>query len=294
MALSYKFAIIRLAPEDGRDERLNIGAIVFNDKGLDIHWARRLDKVRAISAGVDTNSIRDLVEGIRRLDAKKLDSGTEDAQQRLDAVRRLGPISLSELGSFVANDSDAYQARVAALLKHLVDAEPAPRRVREKRSRLLTQLKKEFRRERILAQKDETIDSHRIVAGLELDEGLVADLALKNGAMHIIETVDASSEDEAARTAIAGVGVAALVLERARMRFGESQTKARLVYSASAMLEKVTAPALEAAHNQGAELINWHSQGDRGKFLAEINTLAEPRPRKRRSRSAGGSATLFQ
>jgi hypothetical protein len=99
--------------------------------------------------------------------------------------------------------------------------------------------------------------------------------------MHVVETVDASGSDESARKAVSEVGIAALVLERARMKFGRDQTNGRLVYSASAALEHVARPSLEAAENQGARLVNWDSADDRAKFIQSLAMLATPIPTKR-------------
>src|SRR5262249_52532884 len=129
---------------------------------------------------------------------------------------------------------------------------------------------------------DEDLSSHRIVTAFELDDGLVADLVLRNGSMHVVETVDATSEDETARRAISEVAVSALVLERARMRFGKENTKGKLVYSATADLERIAKPSLEAVENQGAELVNWDSADDRTKFIHSMSILATPIPSKRK------------
>jgi hypothetical protein len=134
----------------------------------------------------------------------------------------------------------------------------------------------------VLAQKDEDLSSHRIIQSFELDDGLVADLVLRNGAMHVVETVEASGGEESIRKAVAEVGVAALVLERARMKFGEKETKGRLVYSASPALERVARPSLEAAEHQGAQLVNWDSADDRAKFIHSLSMLATPVPSKRK------------
>ena len=64
MAPSYKFAVIRLAPDDGRDERLNVGIVVFNEASLDVRAPARLDKVKAISAAADTRALRDLIDSL--------------------------------------------------------------------------------------------------------------------------------------------------------------------------------------------------------------------------------------
>jgi hypothetical protein len=282
MAPSYKFAIIRLAPDDGRDERINVGIVVFNDGSLDVRTPTSLDKVKAISAAADTTALRELMENLSTLDAKFRDAGVNSVEARLQAVGSIGPLLLSDAGTFVAENATAYEDRVASIMKAMVLAEPATRKVKEKRSKLLKQVKVMFRQERVLAKRDEDLSSHRIVSGFEMDEGLVADLVLKNGALHVVETVDASGDEGSLRKAISEVGVAALVLERARMKFGEENIKARLVYSASPLLERIARPSFDAAAHQGAELVNWSSADERNKFIHSLAALATPVPSKRR------------
>ena len=102
-------------------------------------------------------------------------------------------------------------------------------------------------------------------------------MILRNGVFHVIETVDASGDEHGFRKAITEIAMSALVLERARMKFGESETKARLVYQASSALEKIATPSLDAAEHQGAlTLINWLSINDRNSFVKTISSLATP------------------
>lgn len=295
MARCYKFAIVRLAPDDARDERINIGAMIITKNGLDMRLPRRLDKIRAISAAVDTDTVRELISNITDIDERLKSSGMEE-EARLDILSRVGPLSLSKIGTFSAQDTNAYEERVATIMRSMVDPEPATPRQREKRSKLLTQVKTIFRQERVLAKKDEGIESHRIVPSYALDEGLVADLVLKNGSYHVVETVDASSDEDSFRRTIAGIGIAGLVLERARMKFGEKATNARLVYNASASLERIAKPSLDAVANQHAELINWSSAEDRTKFIHSLSSLAIPIERKggrKPTRFAGGANGAF-
>ncbi len=281
----FKFAIVRLSPDDSRDERINIGVAVFDDAGLDVRIAQRLEKVRAISTAVDPEAIRALADNLRILDQRAALEGGFEIDERARAISRLGPLTLSPLGTFAAENPDAYEARVASLMRTLIEPEVAPQKIREKRSRLLTQVKQQFRRDRVLAKKDEDLSSHRIVSGFVLEQGLIADLVLQNGAMHVVETVDASGDQDSLRRAIGEIGVAALVLERARMKFGEENTKARLVYNTSASLEAVARPSLEAAEHQGAILTNWASADDQRRFVLSLSSLATPIETKRRART---------
>lgn len=283
MAHCYNYAIVRLAPDETRGERINIGAVILSEDGLDVRISRRLEKARALSAALDVDMLRELVESLRGVDARLRAAGMDEAG-RLEMLSRVGPLTLSAAGSFVFDSPASYESRVASLFKALIDPEPLPMRIREKRSRLMTQVKRVFKQERVLAQKDESLDSHRIVPSFELDDGLVADFVLRNGAMHVVETVDASGGDETLRKAISDIAVSALVLERARMKFGDRQTKAQLVYYASPSLEKLATPSIEAAQHQGAIITNWASGDDRGRFIRSLSSLATPVPMKRRGR----------
>ena len=284
MAHFYNFAIIRVAPDDARDERLNIGAVVFNEHGLDIRISKKLEKVKAISSAIDISSLRNLLDNLRGLDEQiRISASTVEVRAKM--ISRVGPISLSTLGKFEAGNSQDYDLRLAAIMKAMVEPEPAFFRPREKRSKLLTQVKSIFRQEGVLAKKDEDLDSHRILTAFEIDSGLTADLVLKNGVMHIVETIDVSGDEDSARRAFSEIGIAGLVLESARMKFGDNMTKARLVYEASPNMERVALPALRAAEHQGAILTNWASADDRELFVHSLASLATPLQKKTNKRT---------
>jgi hypothetical protein len=134
----------------------------------------------------------------------------------------------------------------------------------------------------VLAQRDEDLSAHRVVSNVELGTGLVADFVLKNGAMHVIETVDACSESATGIRAVKDVALSALTIEQARISYGEEQTVGRLIYSASSQAESLLTSALQAAEHQKIELINWASGDDRRRLLTTIASLADPLPKKGR------------
>jgi hypothetical protein len=282
MAHSYSFSIIRLESDELRGERINIGALILREMGVDIRLTRRLERVRAISSAVDLDTLNGLLRNLKGLDDLNRQSGTNDPVERLNKLSHIGPLSLSQPGTFVAETTDAYEQRVAALVKTFVEPEPAATRASPKKTRLLSAIRGEFRRQRILARPKEGLESHRVVAGVELADGLVADLILKNGAYHVIETIDASGDEHSFRRAVSEIAVAALVLERARMQFTGPANTSRLVFSASTILERSARPSLDTVENQGAELVNWLSAEDRGKFLHSISALAVPLETKKK------------
>jgi hypothetical protein len=276
MAQQHSFAILQLAPSGARGERLNVATLVFGDDGIDVRIPKRLEKVRALSAGLNPDSVRELISNLSTLDALSVKHGPISTAQRIANLCDFGPFAFSEQGTFIAHSTVEYEARIAKILSTLVEPELAPIKVKPKRSRLLSVLKTRFRKERVLAKKGEELESHRVVSNWRLAEGLVADLLLKNGAMHVVETVDFSADDASVRKAVSDVAVSALVLEQARITYGQDQTKSRLVYDASAALEDIIMPSLDAAAHQGTELVNWASQEQRERFVEGMASLATP------------------
>ena len=185
MAQSYKFAVVRLSPEGVRDERINVGLVVFAEDAVDVRLPRRLDKVRVISASLDQAAIEELTYAVMTRDLDLRQSGIADAEARKTGIGRIGPLTLSQLGMFTCADERQYEARIASIFRSIIDPEPAPKIQRQKSSRVLTQLKRALRERRVLARPDENLDSHRVVQNLPLADGLVADLVLKNGKMHV-------------------------------------------------------------------------------------------------------------
>ena len=276
------FAIIQFAAHPARDERLNVGLIVFHKNSLDVRLSKRLDRVRALSAALDVDQVRAALINLNELDNYARSTGATSPTERLAQIASLAPVQFSALGSLHSPSSSEYEKAVASLLRKLVEPEPAPlKTIRGRPSKLLTTLKKAFRQERVLARKGEDIDSHRILSKHPVGEGFEADLVLKNGLMHVLQIVDASAEEHSVRRIRGDIALSAMLFEQARMTFGEAETKARLIYQASSSVESIAAPALHVAEHQGAELINWESNDDRLKFIHDVSSLATPIPDKK-------------
>lgn len=284
MSQRRPYVVIKVA-DAVRGETLNAAIAVFDNGGADVRLPRRLDKLRALSHALDLDVFKSTVSGIAALD--KVIVGQEmDLGERLARLRDFTGLTFSEPGWLEASTADAYEAAIKRLLTHLVEPEPTRAPQVRKRTRLLSVVKRAFKSERVLARKGEDLESHRIVSNYAIAEGLEADFLLKNGAMHVIETVDASDDHTSVRKIVSDIAVSALVLEQARMTFGESSTRSKIVYDASPTFERVATPSLDAAAHQGADLVNWASADDRRKLLVELASLAIPIQSKKQEREA--------
>lgn len=280
MARCYKFALLRVVASAPRDERLNVGLAVILERSLDVRMLRSLGKLNALSLAFDADSVRSAGDRLKDLD-RSFSKPDDTEEIRLARIAEMVPFEFSPLGHFYAQSPEAYEQQISFALRSFVEPEPAPKTpTRGKATKLAVSLRQAFRKDRVLAQRGEDLGAHRVVPNVALAPGLVADFVLKNGAMHVIETVDASGDASTAIRAIKDIALSALTIEQARMSYGENATIGRLVYHASAEAEALATSALLAAEHQRIELLNWASADDQRKLLTTISTLAIPVPRK--------------
>lgn len=282
MGHSYNYSVIQFAAHHLRNERLNVGLAIFGEDGLEVRPAKQFEKLKAISSAIDPSMVRASVMRLPELDSYTTKRGNSDIRFRIDELRALTAMDFSPLGEFFAPNSEVFETQVENILKKLVEPEPAPpKKVVRRPTRLRSDLKALFRSRKVLARKGEGPEAHRILVNHEIAEGLSADFFLKNGKMHVIESIDASSMDSSITRAVSHIAVSALVFEQARMTHGNRATETQLIYKASAALETALTPSLSAAEHQGASLINWESDSDKDRFVSKIVSLAEPIEDKR-------------
>lgn len=291
MARCFKFSLLALHAPAPRNERLNVGIAVFLDGNLDVRILRSLRKLSALSLALHDESIRSAAQNLSALDMA-LAAPNDAPEQRLERLAAISTFQFSPLAQFVAASPSAYEDEIALILRTFVEPEPALRiAAKGKATALTASLRKAFRSDRILAVKGEDLSAHRVVTNVELATGLVADFVLKNGAMHVFETVDASSENSSPLSVAKNIGLSALTIEQARICYGNAVTVARLIYQATAQTEGLISPALHAAEHQGVELVNWSSGDDQRRLRMTVASLATPLPRKERGRTSINAST---
>ncbi|NVD44909.1 hypothetical protein [Qipengyuania atrilutea] len=248
---------------------MNVGLLVESDGKFSVRHARKLDKVRAISAALDPS---DLLNELNHVVASVKDCSFDDVAQRVAASSFL---ECNFKGTFTPGSNVLAEHYISDLMVRYVDAEVAPPKpVRKRPTKLRQEIAKLFRSEKILAKPSEGLDSHRILYRHSLAEGVEADFVLKNGAYHVVESVDASSTEVSLQRSLYEIAMSTLTFEHARIGFGNNSVRPKLVYQAPADLERALAPSLYAVEHQGAELINWASEENKVQFLEKFANLA--------------------
>jgi hypothetical protein len=129
------------------------------------------------------------------------------------------------LGQIEVPSSESYDAAVEALLARFVAwPDRTVTRVAEEseptRSKLNVQLRTWFRKSKVFSNKTADIANGKVVSGYPVDaeDDLFADFALKNGAIHIIETLDLRGVEKVTRASQGQVGLKAILFDQAKRR----------------------------------------------------------------------------
>lgn len=186
--MKAKTFLISYQPYSNRDERCTIGALVFdNDDKARLHLAFNLRKIRAIDPSCNISAVRDNLRDIT-------DSINESSITWAAFKSGFGAIRFSEApGFFLYRDLVGYDKQVNTLLALMVEPNKVTN-IKERRlnSGLFLELKRTFDQYGWLAKEVNEIDDHKVVAQypISVKEQLFAEFALKNGKLHIVETID--------------------------------------------------------------------------------------------------------
>lgn len=261
MARTFEFAVLRLAPDAVRGEAVNLGIVVFNDGKLDIRVGEVLTRARLLYPEMDADTLSQGVGLFERMGSVSL-----PVAEKHRSLSRLGAFQLGELGHFtVADGAGAYEERVLNLLRMFV-AVPRAKGGAARASNIVTAVRKEFRKAKVLAAIGDAaaISEHKIVPEWPIPNrpSLKANFALKNSVMRVCELVDLDLSDDAATPPAFFAGV--VTLDVAKREAGAKQTV--FAYRAKGPASRID-EALRIAEPHATELVDWNQKTARETFM---------------------------
>lgn len=250
MARSYNYAILQATPDARRGERVNIGLIVFSGQGLVVRIleTRKLTPLTARSWDADIKAFSEVIE--------KLDDPSLEINQRIKELKSVeGAFSLSQPGWFEAASDTEMESALRDIARSLV---AKPKRVRLKEgSSVVSEISSALRRAKVLAAKDDGIESGLVFRSYRIAEGLDADFAQHNSKFHVAAVLDLRANNPQ----IAQAALKAVVLDQATKHFDNVHRVG--VYSAA----KDRLPELRAnlaiLRPYAEDTYNWEDEHDR-------------------------------
>lgn len=183
------FSVLRHQPYPQRTEHVNIGIAAFlSDGTVRVRLASNLRKLRALDPRASMSAARSQEEHLRKmLEELRADGG--DAMNLSIGPWRLGGAT----GTFCYQSEHEIERSIEWALRESCDPRDGARPLdRPAVSRLYTDLKRTFSANGWLGKRPEQIADHLIIPRYSIipEEGLVADFALRNGSLHVLEALD--------------------------------------------------------------------------------------------------------
>lgn len=184
------FSLLRYQPDMQRQEVVNVGVVVFTASGPSVSLATNQGKLLALDPNFRITRLYSQGERLQ----KALRSLWEENPSTDELVRMFGAggsLSLSPTGMLDARGRSVES--IVKELQHDLVLAPVRTRTRERQpSRLHTELRQLFKQGGILGSKPDDISRHLVVPNFPIDPeiGLFAEFALRNGKLHVTETID--------------------------------------------------------------------------------------------------------
>ncbi|MBS0410324.1 MAG: DUF3037 domain-containing protein [Proteobacteria bacterium] len=251
MERSYSYAVLQAVPDQRRGERVNIGLVVLGENGLDIQVAESR-KVRALTGKSWDSFIEQFSQTLRSADDPLLSS--DKRLERLKIVQ--SQLSLDKTGWFRTNGVD-YDSVVKEIMGTLV-VRPRERVVRDGPS-VVSAISAELKSAAILAARDESIDSGKVVRGYHVGPGLEADFAQLNARLHVAAVLDLRADNPH----VAQAALKAVVLDRAERIHGTARVHKIGVYACAPARRGEVSEHISILKQYSEDMLNWDDPTDR-------------------------------
>lgn len=272
---SYRFTMLRVRSNLLRGESVNVGIVAFVDGRL----VARIDYDRARLMALDPNLVQlPLWESLQADIERIADQVPDPTVQHHMLKTLLTPIYADEqLGEMTLDDEESPADRVEALMARLVvrprrvGRDPLPARINPRGGKLNAQIRDWFKQARLYSRNMEDLSKNRVVANFPISAAndLYAEFALKNGVVHVIETLDLRGHDKINAHVHKEAAVKAIVLDQARQAL-EATSQRLAVVSASDY--NAMRPAIRLVELYADDVIAMASSQDRQRLADFVAT----------------------
>jgi hypothetical protein len=270
MSILAKYSVLQARPSRDRHEIVTVGLVMSRNDEWDVRILPEPSKILALNPAFPASGL----VNIQRMISALLE-GAENFEVARARLARHGndPALQPHVGQFLAEEDDEYERKISELMKFLVlppNAQKPLVRKQVKANRLRTRLKDRFRAQGLLAKTADEIGEHKVVEHypINAERGLFAEFALRNGVMHITETVDFTVQKMPRKVLEAQAKT--LILSEAAKEFGAG-TKRNVIVSGSYLRQAIPSINLLSDH---AELFEMSSEADMARYFDIIEEAA--------------------
>lgn len=271
--MSYPYTLLRVRPNTLRGESMNIGLVVFLDRSIIVRVEPDMARLRALDPNLPALPIwHNLAEEI----GARITPLPSREMQLMMLRDFFTPIRADErLGSIEVADHVEIEAHIERLMDRLVRrqavTERLPRLHVPRASRLNGQLKHWFKSAHILSRNAADLSRSKVVENFPISAShdLYAEFALKNGAVHVVETLDLRHHGKINAFVQKEAAIKAITLDQARQMLGAEGKRIAVI---AADDYGAMRPAIGMLSGYADDVVTMASQADRQRFADFIAT----------------------
>ena len=267
MNTTHHYVVLRLAADQMRGEVINVGIVLLGgEQQARTILMATLNKLRAIDATWNAARLSAWVANVNTI-LERYNTANAQAQ----ALGRFGFCDPDAVGMFAADTPEelAVQlARIKAVYVANKAADDKPKR--EKRTRLQTALREQFKRMHVLGHEIDDIASHLVVANVPVPgyDELKSDFVYKNGIYRVTQTIDYHVAPDSLHNKLAEACVKSTAAELALKAYGEN-TLRLAVLDIPDEFKDATDAHVDLLLAQGFEVFHYGNQASMGKYLQQ-------------------------
>lgn len=272
MSTTYHYVVLRLAPDQMRGEVINVGIALFpTDEAARVVTMATLNKLRAIDATWDAQRLFAWTQGVQMV----LESASSIAA-KTQALARFGFCEPDSVGMFAADTPEEVALRLKAIkATYIANKANEDRPKREKRTRLQTALREQFKKMHVLGNDTDDIANHLVVANVPVPahSELKNDFVYKNGVYRITQTIDYHVAPDSVHQKLAEACVKSTAAELAMKTYGP-ETQRLAVLDIPQGLEDATDTHVDLLLAQGFEVFHYGDKQSMSEYLKRATPTA--------------------
>lgn len=268
MSLSFNYNIVQIVPDPLRGEVMNVGIALHTTAGPQLRLRLIPSRLKALSPSLGRIAPEEWLDSwqaaLARLESPELKWSW--------LTSAMAPLSVnSKVGVIHCEHEEGLEAQVQAILERMVLPQKPSRnapRTRVKRSGLHSQITSWLRSQQVFSRNMQDLINHRVVGNypLNVDEEMFAEFALKNGSIHVLETLDLRGHAHYTKGLRNEASHKALVLDLAQDTLeGQSQRIALVAADDYSEMK----PAMSLLNRKATSVLSMDSSHDR-QWLADF------------------------
>lgn len=269
MKTTYHYVVLRLAPDQTRGEVINVGVALFPElEDARVVTMATLNKLRALDASWDSQRLVAWTQGVQLVLEHE-----RGVAAKIQALARFGFCESEAVGMFYAASPEELASRLQAIkVSYVSNKTNDERPKREKRTRLQTALREQFKKMHVLGNDTGDIANHLVVANVPVPAygELKTDFVYKNGVYRITQTIDYHVAPDSVHNKLAEACVKSTAAELAMKAYGPDTLRLAVLDIPSGM-EDVTDPHVDLLLAQGFEVFHY---GDSASMADYLNKAA--------------------